>query len=86
MEWGQFCVAKSISFLINKIDKNFIFIDNLNLSFIKKVIKQNDPKKCLFLVISKSGNTIETLVNTSFFSKFLTKEIRLLFQNTKVIH
>ncbi len=81
---GSILAAKSIySFLINKTDKNFIFIDNLNLSFIKKVIKQNNPKKCLFLVISKSGNTIETLVNTSFFSKFLTKRNTIIISEHK---
>ena len=44
-------------FLKYKIDKNFFFVSNLNS-------KKNFPKKkFLNLVISKSGNTLETNVN-----------------------
>ena len=52
-------------FLKHKISKNFFFIDNLDdekLSQLKKTININ---KTLFIIISKSGNTIETL--TIFF-------------------
>ncbi len=49
-------------FLKHKIKKNFSFIDNLNPS--KKKINN---QKCLNLVISKSGNTIETIVNSNIF-------------------
>ena len=46
-------------FFKDKIKKNFIFIDNLTQKKIK--IRSN---KNLNLVVSKSGNTIETLSNT----------------------
>ena len=51
------------SFLRNKIKKNFYFFDDLNtkkISIIKKKIKQ---KKILFIVVSKSGETVETISN-----------------------
>ena len=57
-------------FLRNKIKKNFYFIDNLKLSS-----KKNNKDKCLNLVVSKSGNTIETIVNTNLFLKKNQKNI-----------
>ncbi len=48
------------SFLKSKIKKNFIFLNNLELK--EKKIGLN---KTLNIVISKSGNTLETLVNLS---------------------
>jgi len=47
-------------FLKKKIKKNFIFIDNLN-AFENKKAKKNLNN----LIISKSGNTTETIVNTN---------------------
>ena len=47
-------------FLKDKVKKNFLFIDNL------KVNKKNkSKKKFLNLIVSKSGNTIETIVNSN---------------------
>ena len=51
-------------FLNFKIKKKFSFLDNLNSS--KKKI---DKKKYLNLIISKSGNTIETTINSNIFIK-----------------
>ncbi len=51
-------------FLNFKIKKKFTFLDNLNSS--KKTIYK---KKCLNLIISKSGNTIETIINSNIFIK-----------------
>ena len=51
-------------FLEHKIKKKFEFLDNL-----KPYIKKNQKKKCLNLIISKSGNTTETVVNTNIFVK-----------------
>ena len=50
-------------FLSYKIRKKFIFIDNLRAKKIKKEIK----KKYVNLIISKSGNTIETIVNSNIY-------------------
>jgi glucose-6-phosphate isomerase len=49
-------------FLNHKIRNNFIFADNLQVDSIKK-------KKITNLIISKSGNTIETIVNTNILIK-----------------
>ena len=46
-------------FLNNKIKKNFSFIDNL------KPFRQKNKKKYTNLIVSKSGNTIETIVNAN---------------------
>ncbi len=51
-------------FLNLKIKKKFNFLDNLN-SFKKKT----DKKNYLNLIISKSGNTIETSINSNIFIK-----------------
>ena len=50
-------------FLNHKIKNNFLFIDNLK--FFQKVEKKNYTN----LVISKSGNTIETIVNANILIK-----------------
>jgi glucose-6-phosphate isomerase len=50
-------------FLKHKIKKNFVFTDNLQTNTIK------DKKKYTNLIVSKSGNTIETIVNANIFIK-----------------
>ena len=52
------------NFLGKKIKKNFSFVDNL-----QSITKINNKKKFTNLVISKSGNTIETIINTNLFLK-----------------
>ncbi len=56
-------------FLNHKISKNFKFIDNL------QVKKEITKKKYTNLIISKSGNTIETIVNTNILVKKNDKNI-----------
>ena len=48
------------SFLRDKIKKNFIFINDLDID-----IKKTKSKKFLNLIISKSGETIETITNAN---------------------
>ena len=57
-------------FLKHKIQKKFLFIDNLQPSK-----KKNLKKKYTNLIISKSGNTIETIVNANIFIKKKDKNI-----------
>ena len=64
-------------FLKSKINKNFFFLSNLN----KKTFSN---KKYLNLVISKSGNTLETIVNSNIFIKKKDKNI-LITENKKNI-
>jgi len=50
-------------FLKHKIKKNFVFADNLQTAKIK------EKKKYTNLIVSKSGNTIETVVNANILIK-----------------
>lgn len=51
------------NFLKGKIEKKIYFFDNLNPEKILNFKKKENLKKILFLIISKSGNTVETLSN-----------------------
>ncbi len=55
-------------FLNHKIRKKFYFLDNLDESKIEEIKKKIILKDSLFLVISKSGNTIETISNLLHFN------------------
>ena len=87
---GSILGAKAIyNFLEHKIKKNFYFIDNFDVDKIRKV----PSKKNLNLIISKSGNTLETIVNSNILLKrqqtnlFLTENnhnyLRKLAENLK---
>ena len=52
------------NFLDKKIKKKVYFFNNINENKIKNFKKKNNLSKILFIIISKSGNTIETLSNT----------------------
>ena len=63
---GSILGAKAIyNFLQNKIKKKISFIDNLFSSIDIESIN----KKSLNIIISKSGNTLETIKNTNIFVK-----------------
>ena len=51
-------------FLKHKIKKNFIFVNNLQNNEIK-----NQKKKFINFIISKSGNTTETIINSNILIK-----------------
>ena len=80
-------------FLKSKIKKNFYFVDNLESKYF-----DDNKKKYLNLIISKSGNTIETIINANILIKkedeniFITENkknfLNLLANNLKseVIH
>ncbi len=61
-----------IELLRNKIKKNIFFLNNINTEKIEKLKKSTKLQKTLFIIISKSGNTIETLSN--FFSLNILKK------------
>ena len=81
---GSILGAKAIyCFLKRKINKNFIFVDNLNQEHLKKIKNENNLNKTLFVIVSKSGNTTETIVNLSFFSKFLKKKNTIIISENR---
>ena len=62
-------------FLRHKIKKKFLFIDNLKRSNQEKKKKYYNN-----LIISKSGNTIETIVNVNL---LIRKKDQNIFKNRK---
>ena len=68
---GSILGAQAIyQFLKHKIKKNFIFVDNLQNNEIK-----NQKKKFVNFIISKSGNTTETIINSNILIKKKDKNI-----------
>jgi len=64
------------SFLKDKIKKNFLFIDNLSLN-----LKNIRNQKFLNLIISKSGETVETIVNSNILINKSDKNIFITENN-----
>src|SRR5210317_2656705 len=70
---GSILGAKAIyNFLKDKIKKKFLFIDNID-----EKTPFNKKENFLDLIISKSGNTLETIVNINIFVKSKNKKIFL---------
>jgi len=68
-------------FLEHKIKKKFEFLDNL-----KSHNKKNKKNKYLNLIISKSGNTTETIVNTNIFVQKKNKNIFITENKKNYLH
>ena len=67
---GSILGTQSIyEFLKNRIKKKFLFIDNL------QNYKNKEKKRFTNLIVSKSGNTIETIVNSNILIKKKEKNI-----------
>ena len=61
---GSILGAESIyNFLQKKIKKKLYFFDDLDPKKISLFKKKENLNKVLFIVISKSGSTVETLAN-----------------------
>ena len=71
------------SFLNHKIKKFFLFIDNLDQLKIEKIKNKFNLKKSLFIIISKSGNTIETLINTNLFKDKINSNNTIIITEQK---
>ena len=75
---GSILGSESIyQFLENKIKKKFYFFDDINVRKNTLFKKKKELKKTLFLIISKSGKTVETISN------FLS--LGILYKNSKNI-
>ena len=72
---GSILGTKSIySFLKKRIKKKVFFFDNLDLDLSLKYKKIKNLKNSCFIVVSKSGNTLETITNLgTVYSKNLLK-------------
>tara|TARA_B100001063_G_C16765388_1_gene558319 strand:+ start:440 stop:1603 length:1164 start_codon:yes stop_codon:yes gene_type:complete len=78
---GSILGTKAIfSFLEKKVKKKIIFFDNLLPRF-----KLNNEKKILNLVISKSGNTLETISNVNNLIRKNKKNIFITENNTSYL-
>ena len=79
---GSSLGSKSIyNFLKHKIKKNFIFINDLSSK-----AKIDNKKKHLNLVVSKSGSTIETIVNSNIHIKKKDKNIFITEDKKNYLH
>ena len=81
---GSILGAKAIySFLKHKIKKKFIFIDNLDQAQLYKLKRNYSLSSALFLIISKSGNTNETIINSSYFKGYYKKSNVIVISESK---
>ena len=81
---GSVLGAEAIySFCNDKIKKKFFFLNNLEQLKIEKIKKKINLKKSLFIIISKSGNTLETLVNSNLFKDNINNKNTLIITEKK---
>ncbi len=81
---GSILGAEAIyQFLNHKIKKEIFFLDDLNEIKISDLKKKIILKKTLFLIISKSGNTIETLTNSLFLNIIKKKSKNIIIISEK---
>ena len=71
------------SFLKHRVKKKFIFLNNLDQGLLNKIKIENNLSKTLFIVVSKSGNTTETIVNLSYFKSFLKKSNVIIISESR---
>ena len=82
---GSILGTKSIySFFKKKIKKEVFFLDNLDENLYLKYDKIKNLKNSCFIVVSKSGNTLETITNlNTIFSKSLLKNKLVIITELK---
>ena len=81
---GSVLGAEAIySFCNDKIKKKFFFLNNLEQLKIEKIKKKINLKKSLFIIISKYGNTLETLVNSNLFKDNINNKNTLIITEKK---
>ena len=82
---GSILGTKSIySFLKKKIKKEVFFFDNLDLNLIEKYKNIKKLKNSCFIIVSKSGNTLETITNlNAIFSKKSMKNKLIIISEIK---
>ena len=71
------------SFFKSKIKKKFYFLDNLDENIYLDLKKIKNLKNSCFIVVSKSGNTLETFINLNMiYSKSMFKD-KIIFITEK---
>ena len=67
---GSILGAQAIeNFLPKKSNKDIFFINNLDFNLLNKINNFKNLKNSLFIIVSKSGNTIEVLSTINFLKK-----------------
>ena len=66
---GAICLQQSLTKLFG--EKDLTVLDNIDPEFLVEYVEQTDLKKTLFLVITKSGGTPETLAQFFYFRDLL---------------
>ena len=67
------------SFFKNRIKKELFFFDNLDNNLHVKLNKIRNLKNSCIIIVSKSGNTLETIANLSLISSKLLIKNKLIF-------
>ena len=82
---GSILGTKTIySFFKTKLKKNVFFFDNLDSDLFRQFKKIKNLKNSCFLVVSKSGNTLETIINLDLiYSKSLLKNKLVIITEAK---
>ena len=84
---GSILGAQAVNYFFKKqIKKELIFINNLEIDQINKLNKTSNLKNSLFIIISKSGNTVEVLSIINSLKKranFNTKNSIIITENKK---
>tara|TARA_B100001093_G_scaffold184967_1_gene177698 strand:+ start:5512 stop:6735 length:1224 start_codon:yes stop_codon:yes gene_type:complete len=79
---GSILGAQAIeNFLPKKSNKDIFFINNLDFNLLNKINNFKNLKNSLFIIVSKSGNTIEVLSTINF----LKKKAAFNYKNSIVI-
>ena len=84
---GSILGTKSIySFLKKRIKKEVFFFDNLDSNLHLKFSHIKNLKSSCFIVVSKSGNTLETITNlNTIFPKTLLKNKLIFITENKIV-
>ena len=82
---GSILGTKTIyNFFKDKVKKNLFFFDNLDRNLHSQFKRLRNLKNSCFIIISKSGNTLETLTNLNLvFSKSLFKNKLVIISELK---
>ena len=70
-------------FLKKKVKKRVFFLDNLSHDETNKIKSIKNLKKTMFLIVSKSGNTLETLSLTDYFKNSINRQNTLVITEKK---